>query len=65
MSRRTYVDYLQDIYEAAGYALSFVADVDLDTFVDNREKRFAKIVFAIAGRYADIPWAYAGRERMG
>jgi len=28
MSRRTYVDYFHDIYEAAGFALSFVAGVD-------------------------------------
>jgi uncharacterized protein with HEPN domain len=41
MSERTYLDYLQDIYDAAGYALSIVAGVDLDAFVNNPEKSFA------------------------
>jgi uncharacterized protein with HEPN domain len=41
MSSRTYLDYLQDFYDAAGYALSFVVGVDLDAFVDNPEKSFA------------------------
>ena len=30
--RRTYVDYLQDILEAATHAAEFIAGIDLDAF---------------------------------
>jgi len=69
MSRRTYVDYFHDIYEAAGLALSFVAGVDLDTFAENREKLFAvtraleivgeaarQVPLELQQRYPHLPW---------
>jgi uncharacterized protein with HEPN domain len=69
MSQRTYVDYLQDIYDAAGYALSFVAGVDLPTFVENHEKSFAvtraleiigeaarQVSAEVQQQYPHLPW---------
>jgi len=69
MSRRTYLDYFHDIYEAAGLALSFVAGVDLDTFAENREKLFAvtraleivgeaarQVPLELQQRYPHLPW---------
>jgi uncharacterized protein with HEPN domain len=69
MSRRTYVDYLQDIYEAAGYARSFVAGVSLDAFVDDYEKSFAvtraleiigeaarQVPAEVQQQYPNLPW---------
>ena len=69
MSRRTYVDYFHDIYEAAGLALSFVAGVDLDMFAKNREKLFAvtraleivgeaarQVPLELQRRYPHLPW---------
>lgn len=69
MSRRTYVDYFHDIYEATGLALSFVAGVDLDTFAGNREKLFAvtraleivgeaarQVPLEMQQRYPHLPW---------
>lgn len=69
MSQRTYIDYLQDIYEAAGYALSFVAGIDFDAFVDNNEKSFAvtraleiigeaarQVPAEVQQQYPHLPW---------
>jgi uncharacterized protein with HEPN domain len=69
MSRRTYLDYLQDIYDATGYALSFVAGVTLDDFVDNYEKSFAvtraleiigeaarQVPAEVQQQYPHLPW---------
>jgi uncharacterized protein with HEPN domain len=46
--RRTYVDYLRDIAEAAEKAQRFVEGVDFAAFAENEEKTFA-VVRALAG----------------
>jgi uncharacterized protein with HEPN domain len=69
MSQRTHLDYLQDIYDAAGHALAFVAGVDLDAFVENHEKAFAvtraleiigeaarRVPTEVQQQYPSLPW---------
>ena len=66
---REYVDYLNDILDAAQKAQQFVAGLDFDEFVGNDEKVFAVIrALEIIGeaarsvpeevrdRYPDVPW---------
>jgi uncharacterized protein with HEPN domain len=67
--RRTYVDYLQDILEAATHAAEFIAGIDLDTFSQDTEKVYAvtraleiigeaarQIPPAAQAAYPDLPW---------
>jgi uncharacterized protein with HEPN domain len=66
---RTYVDNLRDIVQAATYAESFVADVNLASFRSNTEKIYAvtraleiigeaarQIPLAVQAAYPDLPW---------
>ena len=67
--QRTYIDYLQDILEAAKSAQEFVADLDTDAFIADKRTNFAVVrALNIIGeaakhlpqslreRYPDIPW---------
>ncbi len=40
---RTYIDYLRDILSAIEDAQSFVEDIDLDSFLGNKEKQYAVV----------------------
>ena len=67
--QRTYVDYLQDILDAATHAAEFIAGIDLDTFSQDTEKVYAvtraleiigeaarQIPPAAQAAYPDLPW---------
>ena len=67
--KREYIDYLQDMVEAADKAAQFVKDVDFEAFCKNEEKVFAVIrALEIIGeaarsipklmreRYVEVPW---------
>jgi uncharacterized protein with HEPN domain len=69
MTKRSYVDYLADICDAASLAQSFIAGLRFEDFDDNIEKQFAVIrAFEIMGEAAahiplevqnqrpDVPW---------
>ncbi|MBI3086436.1 MAG: DUF86 domain-containing protein [candidate division NC10 bacterium] len=68
-SRRAYVDYLQDILDAAQKARRFVEGMDFDAFVANDEKVFAviraleiigeaamKVPKSVQKRCPEVPW---------
>jgi len=67
--KREYIDYLQDMVEAADKAAHFVKDVDFEAFCKNEEKVFAviraleiigeaarNIPKSIRDRYVEVPW---------
>lgn len=67
--RREYVDYLQDILDAARKARRFVEGIDFDTFAANDEKVFAviraleiigeaakKVPKSVQKRSPEVPW---------
>lgn len=67
--KREYIDYLQDMVEAADKAAQFVKDVDFEAFCKNEEKVFAviraleiigeaarNIPKSIRDRYVEVPW---------
>jgi uncharacterized protein with HEPN domain len=53
MTKRSYIDYLIDMRDAAALAQSFVRDLSYSNFEENIEKQFAVIrAFEIMGEAA-------------
>jgi uncharacterized protein with HEPN domain len=68
-SGRTYVDYLQDILEAAQSAQDFTQGMSVETFIDDKRTHYAvvralniigeatkRLPRSLRDRYPEIPW---------
>ena len=73
---RTYIDYLQDMLDAANDALDFASGLNYEAFIINKEKIYAtirtleiigkaakKIPKSIKERYPNMPWSKAAGMR--
>ncbi len=68
--RRSHLDYLQDILQAAKDAIEFAGDADLDEFCEDKQMVYAvvraleiigeaasQIPASVRSRYLDVPWS--------